>query len=533
MKLKIWGALLFATSMLISSCSDNNAIKAPELNRSIVVIYDNDVHCAIDGYVKMAGYRDAIVNADTSWVATVSAGDYLQGGAIGAMSDGQYVIDVMKEMDYDAITFGNHEFDYKMPRLFKLMEQMPEGMVTCCNLYSADHKTNYYNDYVIKRMGDKKVAFVGVVTPGSMISEAAAFYDEDGSKLYDLCEDECVELVQNSVNKARAEGANYVILLAHLGEVDRGQTKIYTPTLIAKTRGIDMVLDGHTHSVIPSLTYPNLDGESVYNMQTGTKFEHIGKLVISADGKVSTELVSLDEISTTSAKVQAAVDAVKEKSEMKLKEVIGENRSANMNVLNENGDNLPRLQRVPLGTLIAEAFRKEAGAEIGLINGGGVRAALPMGEITYENLLDILPFGNDVMMVSATGQQILDALELSTNKYPTMSGGFLQCSGMRYKFDPNNKPVIEIAPATFELKVNGTRRVVICEVMDADGNYSPIDPEKMYKVASTTYVLQDGEEVVAFRQSKVLNEEVCLDIDALIHFITNELKGVIPDEYGQ
>lgn len=531
--MKIWGALLLAMSMLTISCSDNEAVKVPEQNRSIVVIYDNDVHCAIDGYVKMAGYRDAIANSDTSWVATVSAGDYLQGGAVGAMSDGQYVIDVMKEMDYDAITFGNHEFDYKMPQLFNLMEQMPQDIITCCNLYSADHKTKYFNDYVIKPMGNKKVAFVGVVTPGAMSTEAYAFYDESGKQLYDLCDDECVEIVQNSVNKARAEGANYVILLAHLGEVYLGNTDNYTPALIAKTRGINMVLDGHTHSEIPSVKYPNMDGDSVYNMQTGTKFGHIGKLVISADGKVSTELVSMDNIGETSAKVQAAVNAVKAKSEVKLKEVIGENLSDNLYVLGENGDNLARLQCIPLGTLVTESFRKAAGADIGLANGGGVRSALPKGKITYENVLDVLPFGNDIMLVSVTGQQILDALELTTSQYPTMSGSFLQCSGMRYEFDPNNKPVIEIDPATSEVKVDGMRRVTMCEVMDAEGNYHPIVPEKKYTVASTLYNLKEEDGAAAFRQMEVLNDEVCIDLDALIHYITNELKGVIPADYGQ
>lgn len=85
-------------------------------DKSIVVLYENDVHCAVDGYAKLAGLRDAI--ADTAYVVLVSNGDYVQGMTVGAISKGQYVVDVMKAVGYDAITMGNHEFDYGMERMF-------------------------------------------------------------------------------------------------------------------------------------------------------------------------------------------------------------------------------------------------------------------------------------------------------------------------------------------------------------------------------------------------------------------------------
>ncbi len=312
----VWAFL--ALPLLAISCHEDDDVisSRPSDNRSIVVIYDNDVHCAVDGYIKMAGYRDAVRAADTAWVATVSAGDYLQGGAIGALSSGQYIIDVMKEMEYDAVTLGNHEFDYKVPRMRELMSQMPAGTVTCCNFYNGAHDSLYYREYVLKELGPRKVAFVGVTTPGAMLTEAGAFLAEDGvTLLYDLREADCAQLVQGAVNKARAEGADYVILVAHLGEADRGQTSVYTPTLLAKTRGIDIVLDGHTHSTIPNMKFPNMDGDSVVNIQTGTKFEHIGKLIITADGKISSELVAIKDIAQSSEKIQRVVDATKGKVE--------------------------------------------------------------------------------------------------------------------------------------------------------------------------------------------------------------------------
>lgn len=527
--------ILAAVPFLIVGCQSGESTNGPEAKeRSIVVIYDNEVHCAIDGYPKMAGFRDAIAQADTAWVATVSAGDYLQGGSIGALSQGQYIVDVMKEMDYDAVTLGNHEFDYKVPRMLDLLSQLPQGTVTCCNLYSADHSKRLFTDYVIKQMGARRVAFVGITTPGAMIGEASAFLAEDGMTLiYDLREDDCVDLVQAAVDKARAQGADYVILLAHLGEVDRGQTAIFTPALLEKTRGIDIVLDGHTHSVIPGQTYLNADGKVVHNMQTGTGFRHVGKLVISTEGDVSTELVPMDDISHVSTKVQDVVNATKEKVEGKLKEVVGENLSPNMNIFNDKGENMPRFMRVPLGTLIAESFRFRTGAQIGFVNGGGVRNALPMGQITYGNVVDVLPYLNDLILISATGQQILDALESATNIYPTASGGFPQCAGLRYEFNPDTKPTLEYDPVTFKLTVHGERRVTKCEVMDDEGNYRPIDPGQTYEVASSSYVIKEGKEVLAFRQSEVLAEGICTDIDAFIDYIANGLHGKIPADFGQ
>lgn len=521
---KILGVLLLALTLL-TGCSQKE--------RSIVVVFDNDVHCAIEGYTKLAGYRDAIIDADTAWVATVSAGDFVQGGAIGALSDGQYVIDVMKTVGYDVVTLGNHEFDYKLPQLSNLMSQLSDDIVTCCNFYSGNHDTLYYKDYVIKQMGNRKIAFVGVTTPGSMFSEAYAFIAEDGiTNLADLRESECAELVQKSVDNARAEGADYVILLAHLGESDRGLTEVYTPTLLAKTRGIDVVLDGHTHSVIPQAKMPNMDGDSVLITQTGTKFENIGKLVITPDGKITTELIPLKAIADTSVVVSKVIADAKAKVEVRLNDVVGVNLSPNLGVLDENNDLLCRYQRVPLGTLVAEAFRSETGAQIGIVNGGGVRKSLETGPITYGDLLDIMPFGNDVMLVSATGQQILDALETSTHMYPMLTGAFIQCAGMRYEFDPKNNPELALDPVTNILTVKGTRRVTKCEVEGPDGKYRPINRNQHYTVASTSFVLKQGKEIMAFRPSEVLVDVFCTDIDAFIKYIRQELNGEIPADYG-
>lgn len=146
-----------------------------------------------------------------------------------------------------------------------------------------------YQPYVIKQYGDKRIAFVGATTPESMTDEAYAFYDTDGTQLNDLRTNECFSLVQQAVDKARQEGADHVVVLSHLGEAE-SFTGIDSHKLVKSTRGIDVVLDGHTHSVIKCDQVANLDKVLVPTTQTGTKFNNVGKLWISPEGKFVTTL---------------------------------------------------------------------------------------------------------------------------------------------------------------------------------------------------------------------------------------------------
>ena len=136
---------------MLTSCNKN---EIPQQPKSIVILYENDVHCAIDDYTKLAGLRDAIRAADTAWVAVVSSGDYLQGGVVGSLSEGQYIIDIMRQVHYDAVTIGNHEFDYSGGRMKELIPRL-KAPVTCANFFDAGAATPFYAPYVICSYGDR------------------------------------------------------------------------------------------------------------------------------------------------------------------------------------------------------------------------------------------------------------------------------------------------------------------------------------------------------------------------------------------
>lgn len=229
--------MLLVLTALVGCVSNEDNSSSEQRNKSIVILYENDVHCGIDGYTQMRGLRDAIVRSDTSFVGMVSAGDFLQGDLAGAISLGQFVVDIMKNMGYDAVTLGNHEFDYGVERMQELLPQI-KTTVVCTNFVKFGETTPLYQPYVIKQYGKKRIAFVGTTTPETMRSEAYSFFDKDQKQIYDLQTTKCYSLVQQAVDNARSEGADYVVVLSHLGEAT-SDTGINSHGLVAATRGIE------------------------------------------------------------------------------------------------------------------------------------------------------------------------------------------------------------------------------------------------------------------------------------------------------
>ncbi len=263
----------------------------------IVLLYTNDVHCGIDGGIGYAGlalYKQQM-EAQTPYVTLIDAGDSIQGAPIGTLSDGGDLIDIMNYVGYDLAVPGNHEFEYGMPRFMELSEQLDCGYYSC-NFMDLRTDETVFEPYKMETYGDIQIAFVGITTPESFSKSTPVYFqDGDGSYIYGFCEGEegkeLYEAVQSSVDQARAEGADYVIAVSHLGE--QGVTHYWSSDAVAEaTVGIDAVIDGHSHETVPSKTVRNQNGEEVLISQTGTKLSNIGKMTITSDGIIRSELVS-------------------------------------------------------------------------------------------------------------------------------------------------------------------------------------------------------------------------------------------------
>lgn len=485
---------------------------AIQAQKSIVILYENDVHCGIDGYTKMAGLRDAIACADTAYCGVVSVGDFLQGNTTGAISKGQYIADIMRHMDYHALTLGNHEFDYGAPHMMQLLSQIGAPVV-CANFFEAGQPQPVYAPYVIHQYGNKRVAYVGATTPETMLLEGYSFYDTNGVMLYDLKQKTFYQLIQQAVDQARAERADYVILLSHVGESTQSMG-FNSHKLVNNTRGIDVVLDGHSHEIFEAAHANNLDGRPIIVTQTGTQFAYVGKLLITPDGRFITKLIKSSDIPYENGKLSAVTDSIRLAVRSATSKVVAHSDYTLM-VSDENDQWIVRNQETNAGDLVADAYRHAMKADIGIENGGGIRNDILAGDITYGDIIGMLPYDNTLRRIMVSGQQLKDMLTRCTAALPELDGNFPQCSGLRFTVHTKRHTVSDI------------------EIQQPDGSYQPIDQQKTYSVALTNYNHEGGGLYDCFKQSPVLFESSLRYYEALSDYLSKVLGGTTGSTYAK
>jgi len=480
--------------------------------KSIVILYENDAHCGIDGYTKIAGLRDAINSSDTAYAAAVCCGDFLQGNTTGAISKGQYIADILRNMDYHALTLGNHEFDYGVPRMKQLLAQVGTPVV-CANLYEVGAQQPVFAPYVIRQYGNKKVAYVGACTPETMILEGYSFYDTNGILLYDLRQKDFYQLIQRAVDSARSEGADYVVLLSHVGETPQS-LGFSSYRLVNNTRGIDIVLDGHSHEIFEGVKVKNLDGKEIIVTQTGTQFANVGKLLITPDGRFITQLIKSKDIPYENAKVTATADSIHQMVKAVTSEVVAHS-DYTLVVSDENDQWIVRGEETNAGDLVADAYRYAMKADIGFENGGGIRNNIHAGDITYGDIIGMLPYDNTLRRISVTAEQLKQMLTRCTALVPVLDGNFPQCSGLRFTIHSKSHTVSDI------------------EILQADGKYAPIDMQRTYSVALTNYNHEGGGFFDCFKKCVVLQESSLRYYEALSDYLRKVLGGNTGQAYAQ
>ena len=505
----------------------------------IVILYTNDVHCAYDqnlGYSSVAALKEAYEEVNPGNVLLVDNGDAIQGDVIGAVSQGEYIIDFMNAAGYDVAILGNHEFDYGMDQIAKLAEKANFPYVDCNIVYTGTegNKLDFVLPYVVVELEEAKVGFVGAATPLSIATSTPTFFQESGQFVYGFGAGEngaiLYGLVQDAVDACRAEGAEYVILLTHLG-IEDDATPYRSIDVINNTHGIDACLDGHSHSVIPSQMVVNDEGDTVPLSSTGTKLIYIGVLTITDDGNITTTIVNGDL--ADSVEFDAAAAEITGDYEEQIAQVMATS-NVNLWITDENGVRMVRSRETNLGDLCADAYKAAGDAEIALVNGGGIRANMAAGDLTFADIKACHPFGNTLVVVNATGQQIIDALEWTSRntqaEYKTPDGnangelgGFLQVSGLRYTIDTSveSAAVADGNGMFFGMIEDAPYRVTDVEV-EKDGEWVAIDPEAFYKVASHNYMLLDGGDgTTMFQTDEVLLDSGLPDYKVLVDYVVS------------
>lgn len=499
--------------------------------KEIIILHTNDIHCGITdnmGIDKVAQYKKDLKKQGHP-VALADAGDAIQGAPIGKLSTGESIIKIMNAVGYDFVIPGNHEFDYGMARFLQLAPRQKCGYYSC-NFVDVKTRKPILKPYKILAMGGKKIGFVGVTTPETLVTSTPKYFqDQNGKFIYSFCEDQTgeklYEAVQRAVNDVRKEGADYVFLVGHLG-TDGSIPYWSSGAVAANTYNIDAIIDGHSHEqYIPPHKVINKAGKEVLVAQTGTKIQSLGKMTIREDGTITSELVK--GLKEADKKVTKLVAKENKKFEPILKQPVGE-AMVELTVNDpKTGKRRVRNGETNLGDFVADAYRFVLDTDISMVNGGAVRNTIKKGVFTYNDLLQAFPFGNMCTVIEATGQQIVDALEVGASDYPGEHGAFMQVSGISYAIDPSVPSGLVIDAKGNFVEVKGERRV-----KDVMINGKPINLNGKYTVGGTTYVLKDGGNgLVMFKQSRLLKDGIMTDVDAIMEYVQNHLNAKVNEGY--
>ena len=511
-------------------------------NDEIIILFTSDIHCGVKsgfGMVGLAQIKEMFKQNGYN-VLLVDDGDAIQGDALGTLTKGQAIIDLMNAVHYDVAIPGNHEFDYGMDEFLALTKKAEFPYISC-NFNKQGELL--LEPYVIKEAAGKKIGFIGVTTPNTLTSSTPkSFMDEKGNYIYGFMQDKngdlLINTIQENVDKVRAEGADYVILMGHMGNKETDEPYNFQ-TIIERTTGVDAFLDGHSHDT-DQVTMNNKDGEPVVRSGCGTKMEGIGYLHISPKqetingGLISwynaesvPELFGLhNELSES---VKEVYDALEETLKVKVGETPYDLVIYDPKERTDKGDpvRIVRKRETNLSDLVSDSIRGETGAEIALINGGGIRDNIEAGDITYGDIMRIQPYSNQICISEITGQQILDCLEWGARNYPEECPGLMHPSGLTYEIDASVEPNISVDTEGLFVSVDGEYRVKNVKV---DGK--PLDLKQKYRVAGADFILKyKGDGFAMFSEEDVVLDQIKLDNQTTIDYLKNTLNGVVPEEY--
>lgn len=518
-------AMAMVLSLTVTSFAADTAADAKaEMAGKTVILHTNDVHGAVEGYAYIAQLK-ADYEAKGAEVILVDAGDYSQGTSYVSVTKGLDAIEMMNAAGYDVVTLGNHEFDYGYTQLKDNMTKA-KFKVLCADVFNADGTPIFDANYTYTTKSGVKVGFFGMETPETQTKA-------NPTKIKGL-----TFATNDAFTKAAADqvealkDADVVICLAHLG-VD-GESKPYRSTdLYAAVKGIDFIIDGHSHTVMTK----GENGEPIQS--TGTAFANIGVIVID-DATKKIESNSLFEIkedtakdATVAAAAQKIIDridkeygAVFAKSEVELNGAKAPN--GNRDSETNNGDLITDAMVWKI-LQDKESLTVDADHVVAVTNGGGIRKAINPGDVTKKSINEVLPFGNTVVTIYITGAELLEALEASTYCTPDAIGGFPQVSGINYTistavaYDAN----AETYPASTYYGPKSINRVTINSI-----NGKEFKADDTYAVITNDFCGGGGDTYYAFAAATAkFDTGIPLD-EVVMEYITAELKGVIGKQYA-
>ena len=475
---------------IASACALSVNAHADEFRMTIMHTNDTHSHHEAQGRSGDGGaarqasvVKDIRAEVDNSLL--LDAGDRFTGTLFHKYYAGEDNVKVMNALGYDAMALGNHEFDNGLEVLERFVTGVDFPVLSAnTDFGTLETLASAVPGSAVLDVGGEKVGVIGLVT-----AETPEITINFSNKDQITWSANYATAVNRETAKLKADGVNKIILITHIG---LGLDK----EVAANTTDIDVIVGGHSHTVISSIfkeggdtEYPleveNADGDPVYIVQAGDRDRYLGRLNLrfDDDGLVTRargDLILLSKHIKPDPAVQAMVDELARPIE-ELRNTVVALEDGTAVVSNQLMTNKTcRAGECLIGNLLTDAMRDETGSDIAITNGGGIRADIDEGEVTVGEVLTVLPFGNTVATLKLTGAQIAASLEHGVGRVGGKggTGRFPQVSGLRYEFDSTSAP--------------GSRLKRV-EVGDSSGGYAPIDEGKMYTVATNNFMRTGGD----------------------------------------
>lgn len=465
---------------------------------TVKILHTNDTHANVKdngkdiiGFAKFATFVET--EKASGNVIVLDAGDMFQGLPFANMEKGHSIIDIVNQVGYDAMTIGNHEFDFGAENLMSIVKELNYPVLSA-NVLKGDKQV--VKPYIVKEFEGVKVGVFGMSTP-----ETAFKTHPDNVVGYTFAD--IIETAKTTVKTLKeTEKVDVIVMVSHLG-LDEGD---YTSDLVAEgVEGIDVIVDGHSHSTLP-------EGRMVKDtliVSTGTALKDIGQVeVVVEDGKVVSKTPALLGYAAFAevAPKQGIVDAIAKVEEAQkpiLEKVVG------TTAVKLVGDReVVRTGESNLGQLATDAMLDLTDAQIAITNGGGIRTSIEAGDITMNNMVTVFPFGNTIMVKEIKGSDVLAALEYGVDSYPDQKGGFPHTAGITFTVNAYK----EVGSRISDVKVAG----------------EPLDLEKIYTVATNDFMAAGGDGYTMFASYPIKAEYNTL-MDTLLAYV--EKLGTVPGTF--
>lgn len=516
------------------------AIAQEDTGFTLTILHTNDTHSHIEqfagsgstcseeqaaegvcvgGVARRATMLAALMGTATNPIL-VDAGDQFQGSLFYTEYRGEEAAEFMAMLGYQAMAIGNHEFDDGPANLARFIDSVGLPVLSANINASGDPDlTGKILPYTVLDVGGEQIGVIGLTTITTPFSSSPGDTVAFG---------EYVTLLEPVVAELEAQGINKIVLLSHIGYED-------DQTLAAAIDGVDIIVGGHSHTLLANTIedasgpYPTVvdspSGAPVLIVQAEAYGKYLGNLEVAfdTDGVAAAwqgEPILLDASVAEDPDVLARVQALAQPLEELRTTVVGQS------TIDLDGSRAScRFGECAMGNLIADAMlwaTQNDGTQVAIENGGGIRASLPAGNITMGGVLEVLPFGNMAATFGLKGSDLLLALENGVSRAENPdnegTGRFPQVAGIRFSWNGSQ-------PAG--------ARVLSAEVLDADGSFSPVDPDAVYQVVTNDFLRRGGDEYTIFAEAAINPYDFGAPLDQLLADYIAAFSPVNPTVEGR